>query len=284
MQAPNDDLAHAASADPLETLGRFGRFGRFVSIHHLLFASVWVVVIAAAGYLAVIDKKDLSNDFRVPNTDSQAAYDLLEDEFASRNGATAKVVFWSTDGKPLDSGDSASSIKETIEQNEKLDKVSSVSNPLSLDVQSLVKQVAGSLPSEVAQAAEQFAQDIPSPISADGNIAYSTVTYSVPITTLITENPINSEKTAGQYSNPWSDLDDALAPARERGLNVAIGDTYNAPTSWWANHADEVGLAIGALLLFLAFGSLFGAAMSGSGAYSRAGDQTGQKGLSHAKT
>ncbi len=265
MQAPNDDLAHAASADPLETLGRFGRFGRFVSIHHVLFASVWVVVIAAASYLAVVDKKDLSNDFRVPNTDSQAAYDLLEDEFASRNGATAKVVFWSTDGKPLDSGDSASSIKETIGQIEKLDKVTSVSNPLSLDVQSLVKQVAGSLPPEVAQAAEQFAQNIPSAISADGNIAFSTVTYSVPITTLITENPINSEKTASQYSNPWSDLNDALAPAREQGLNVAIGgpigDTYNAPTSWWANHADEVGLAIGALLLFLAFGSLFGAAI-----------------------
>ena len=31
--------------------------------------------------------------------------------------------------------------------------------------------------------------------------------------------------------------------------------------SWWANHADEVGLGLGALLLLVAFGSLFGMAI-----------------------
>lgn len=265
MPKPDEDIALDAQASLFQPLGRFGRFGRFVSIHHRLFAVVWVAIIVIAGYLAAVDKKDLSNEFRVPNTDSQAAYDLLEDQFASRNGATATVVFWSADGQPLNSGARASSIRETIRRIDMLERVTSVSDPLNRDISSLVNQIAGSLPPEPAQAAERFAKAIPSPVSQDGSVAYSTVTYSVPITTLITESPINSEKKASQYSNPWSDLNEVLVPARDAGINVAIGgpigDTYNAPVSWWANHADEVGLAVGALLLFFAFGSLFGAAI-----------------------
>jgi RND superfamily putative drug exporter len=33
------------------------------------------------------------------------------------------------------------------------------------------------------------------------------------------------------------------------------------PVSWWANHADEVGLLLGAILLLLAFGSVWGMAI-----------------------
>ena len=40
-----------------------------------------------------------------------------------------------------------------------------------------------------------------------------------------------------------------------------MANTYNSPVSWWANHADEVGLGLGALLLLVAFGSLFGMAI-----------------------
>jgi RND superfamily putative drug exporter len=40
-----------------------------------------------------------------------------------------------------------------------------------------------------------------------------------------------------------------------------IADTYNNQVSWWANHADEVGLGLGAILLLIAFGSVLGMAV-----------------------
>ena len=67
------------------------------------------------------------------------------------------------------------------------------------------------------------------------------------------------------YTNPYSQLDTAIESVRADDLTIDIGgvvaDTWNTPVSWFANHADEIGLAIGALLLLVAFGSLWGMAI-----------------------
>ncbi|MEX0768378.1 MAG: MMPL family transporter, partial [Microthrixaceae bacterium] len=65
--------------------------------------------------------------------------------------------------------------------------------------------------------------------------------------------------------NPYSQVNKAVAVARDAGLTVAVGgaiaDTWNVPISAFASHADEIGLLIGALLLLFAFGSLWGMAI-----------------------
>lgn len=246
-------------------LNPIGRLGRGVARHHRIVALVWVVVLVAAGWVNTLDKDDLSDQFSIPDTDSQAAYDLLEDRFAAANGASATVVFSVPDGQRIDAGDPARAVTEAVAALEKLPAVSSVSNPLSDDLDERLDQVAGALPPDEAADVEELKRSIPSPISSDGRVAYATVTYDRPITDLVERFPVNADVDAADYSNPWSELDRAATDIRDAGVSVDIGgevgDTWNAPVSWWANHADEVGLAIGALLLLIAFGSLWGTAI-----------------------
>ena len=51
------------------------------------------------------------NNFRLPGTESQRAYDLLKDRFPQQAGDTATVVFAVDEGKVLDGGN-----RPTIDQ------------------------------------------------------------------------------------------------------------------------------------------------------------------------
>jgi putative drug exporter of the RND superfamily len=82
-----------------------GRLGRFISTHHRWFALVWLAVLVGALYLGAFYQKSISNDFRVPNTDSQSAYDLLGSRFPSQDAATATVVFSATGGGSVTSAE-----------------------------------------------------------------------------------------------------------------------------------------------------------------------------------
>ena len=57
----------------------------------VLFAALWAT---AAG--------EYSNNFRLPGTESQRAYDLLKDKFPEQSGDTANVVFAVDEGRVLD--------------------------------------------------------------------------------------------------------------------------------------------------------------------------------------
>ena len=82
-------------------LGGLGRIGRFVAKRHRWVALLWLVIIVAAGYLNVAFAGKTSDSFSVPGTDSQAAYDLLNEKFPSQNAATANLVFWVPQGQVL---------------------------------------------------------------------------------------------------------------------------------------------------------------------------------------
>jgi RND superfamily putative drug exporter len=238
-----------------------------VSLHHRWFAVAWVLVLLVSGYVGGIYKKEVSNDFRVPRTDSQAAYDLLNQRFPSQNAATANVVISAPDGAPLTSGPRTATVDSLVAALEGVPGVASVSNPLSSSPDEVLQRVSGSLPPAEQAAAARLARAIPSPLSADGRVAVATVTFKEPLTTLLDRTPVSADTTASDYPNPYRDLQVAVdaTTARATGegsVAVAIGgpvaDTWNQPVSWWANHADEVGLLLGAVLLLVAFGSLFG--------------------------
>ena len=233
--------------------------------HHRLVLLGWIIIIVAAGYVGGIYKKSVSDNFRIPNSDSQAAYDLLDQRFGSQNAATATVVFAAPKGTALTKASNSAGINAAVAQLEKLKGVSSVSNPVSTAGSDSLQQIVGNLPPDQAAAVKDIAKNIPSALSKNGAIAYSTVTFKQSALDLMTQYPVSADTKAADYANPYSQVNNAVEQARAAGLTVAVGgvvaDTWNVPISAFANHADEIGVLLGALLLLFAFGSLWGMAI-----------------------
>ena len=209
------------------------------------------MIIVAAGYLNVAFAGKTSDSFSVPGTNSQAAYDLLSEKFPSQNAATATLVFSVPAGEVLTSPQNAATVASLIAAVQKVQGVApnGVLDPILASAQS-VQLGKGNLPTF---------------LSPDSRVAYTTVTFSEPLTTLMEQYPPNGEKAAGDYPNPYSALQTAINSVTggdvQARIGGAIADTWNQPVSWWGSHADEVGLGLGAILLLIAFGSIFGMAI-----------------------
>src|SRR6185436_1339413 len=72
---------------------------------------LWVAAFLIAAVLWGVAAGDYINNFRLPGTESQRAYDLLKDRCPQQSGATASVVFAVKDGNVL-----AASHRPQIEQ------------------------------------------------------------------------------------------------------------------------------------------------------------------------
>ncbi|MEI7622776.1 MAG: MMPL family transporter [Actinomycetes bacterium] len=257
MRVPRHSKATADPDRPVpapptsKQLGGLGRAGRFISKHHRWIALLWLMIIMAAGYLNVAFAGKTSDSFSVPGTNSQAAYDLLSEKFPSQNAATATLVFWVPQGEVLTSPQNAATIASIVAAVQKVQNVApnGVFDPILA----------------TAQAAKLGPGNLPTFLSPDGQIAYTNVTFSEPVTTLLEQFPPNGEKAATSYPNPYNALQTAIDTANVGDVQVKIGgtiaDTWNQPVSWWGSHADEVGLGLGAILLLVAFGSIFGMAI-----------------------
>ena len=260
MRAPDE----STPSTPAASLGYLGRLGRWVARHHRWVALVWLVALVGAGTLNAAYSKSLSDNFRIPGTDSQAAYELLQQRFDSQNGAGAQVVYTVSEGKVTDPANAATIAAVTAALS-KVEGVTSVPDPLTSNPETALAQVAGSLPPAEAQAATAIAKDLPPSVSADGRVAYATISFAKPLPELMKDFPPKPDQEGSAYPNPYSALQDAVDSIPAGDVRVAVGgvvaDTWNAPVSWWANHADEVGLGIGAILLLVAFGSLWGMAI-----------------------
>ncbi|WP_051754378.1 MMPL family transporter [Streptomyces achromogenes] len=80
------------------------RLGRFSFRRRWPVALLWVVLLVGAGVLAGRAPAAPPNDFSMPGTEAQRAYDLLERDFPElkADGATARVVFRAEGGKVTD--------------------------------------------------------------------------------------------------------------------------------------------------------------------------------------
>lgn len=211
--------------------------------HRRWVALVWLVIVVTAGYFNAVDAKAVSNSFTIPGANSQAAYDILEERFGAQNGATATVVFSVPAGQQLTDSDNAATVASVVQAIGKARGVTSAPDPLTRDA---VPNLAPTL-------------------SADGRVAITTVSFRDPVVMLLDDFPVNPDESADAYTNPYSRLQRAVDSVATGVVQVDIGgevaDAWNLPVSWWANHADEVGLGLGAILLLVAFGSLFGMAI-----------------------
>ncbi|MFE0102553.1 MMPL family transporter [Streptomyces sp. NPDC059009] len=128
------------------------KLGRLAFRRRKLMLLLWVLVLGGAGYAASAAPAPPADTFAMPGTESQKAFDLLEQKFpaASADGGTARVVVRAPKGEKI----------TAPEQKAKVDK--------------LVAEL-GKGP-QVAGVADPFAAKA---VSKDGTTAYASVTYKV---------------------------------------------------------------------------------------------------------
>ena len=89
---------------------------------------LWVGAFLLAAVLWGVAAGDYINNFRLPGTESQRAYDLLKDRFPQQSGDTASVVFAVKDGNVL-AASHRPQIEKAIGEIEKSPAVLTVSDP-----------------------------------------------------------------------------------------------------------------------------------------------------------
>ena len=89
---------------------------------------LWVAAFLLAAVLWGVAAGDYINNFRLPGTESQRAYDLLKDRFPQQSGDTASVVFAVDDGNVL-AASHRPQIEKAIGEIEKSPAVLTVSDP-----------------------------------------------------------------------------------------------------------------------------------------------------------
>src|SRR5215216_7281705 len=88
---------------------------------------LWVAAFFLVAALWATAAGEYSNNFRLPGTESQRAYDLLKDKFPEQSGDTASVVFAVDQGRVLDHRAEIERVRTEIE---KSPEVLAVGDPL----------------------------------------------------------------------------------------------------------------------------------------------------------
>ncbi|MFG3514958.1 MMPL family transporter [Streptomyces bobili] len=184
--------------------------------HRLVAVLLWLLALGATATAAMVAGSSYSNDYDVPGTESGRATRLLAEGFPGLGGDTDTVV-WHTDPGTVRAAAVEQTMTRTLASIADLPGVASVAGPYD------------------DQGAEQ--------ISADGRTAYATVTFEDSA-----ENIDRGEAKA---------VVDTAEAARTDGLRVELGGSAVALTESSGGHlAEVVGVAVAAVVLFLAFGSL----------------------------
>ncbi|MET9892797.1 MMPL family transporter [Streptomyces sp. NPDC006465] len=186
--------------------------------HRLVVLLLWVGALFGLGFAATTAGTDYANVFSLPNTDSKRAYDQMEKAFPNSAGDTDTVVWKVDEGTVRDA-----SVRSRIQP--VLDEIAGMKG---------VGQVAG--PYEGKGGAAQ--------ISRDGTIAYAQITFT--------------EQANAVPKELVQDVVDLARDAERGGLQVELGGqaiqrVQEPPTGL----AEMVGILAAAVVLFLAFGSLF---------------------------
>ncbi|WP_307544492.1 MMPL family transporter [Streptomyces sp. V3I8] len=185
--------------------------------HRLVVLILWVGALLGLGFTGSAAGTNYVDTFSLPNTDSTRAYDLMEKAFPERSGDTDTVV-WKVDDGTVRDASVRSRIEPALKEIGRMKGVGEVSSPY---------------------AGRGAAQ-----ISEDGRIAYAQVTFK--------------EQANGVPKALVEDVVDTAQDAERAGLQVELGGqaitrTQEPPTGI----AETVGILAAAVVLFLAFGSLY---------------------------
>src|ERR1044071_9879508 len=104
------------------------RLAAFSHDHRRLVATLWIVLIAAAGALASGVGSGYVNNFSLPGTESQRALDLLQDRFPQQAGDTSQIVFHVQSGS-LDDAATKAKVNAVVESVSGLPAVAGAVSP-----------------------------------------------------------------------------------------------------------------------------------------------------------
>jgi RND superfamily putative drug exporter len=185
--------------------------------HRLVVMAVWLAALAGATAGAALAGTAYSNDYEIPGTESGRATALLQQAFPDRAG-DADTIVWHTDIGTVRATDVRQSLTTALGKVEHLPGVVSVVSP--------------------------YDTDSTGRISADGHTAYATVTFG---------------KKADQLNvGDVRRVVDTARAAADDNVQVALGGSAIELTEGRSTHVGEfVGVAVAAVVLLLAFGSLF---------------------------
>ncbi|WP_070195001.1 MMPL family transporter [Streptomyces oceani] len=194
--------------------------------HPFVVLVLWLVALSGAGAAALTAGSAYTNDYHVPGTESGQARELLSDGFPEQAGDSDTVV-WRTD-RPDARVDRGGAVEQRMSQT--LDEVADLPG--------------------VARITSPYDPHTTDRISQDGRTAYATVHFDQSANDLDPEHLRDVVDTAQAAERETSGLDVALG-----GTGVAL--TESTPSS---HLSEAIGIAVAAVVLLLAFGSL--AAMS----------------------
>ncbi|MEU9356831.1 MMPL family transporter [Streptomyces sp. NPDC048301] len=186
--------------------------------HRLATVLIWLCALGGVAAAAGVAGSAYSDDYEVPGTESGRAGELLEAGFEDLGGDAATVV-WHTQGSTVRDPGVERTMTRTLHEIAALPGVGGVTGPYG----------------EGTRAQER--------ISADGRTAYATVTFH--------------HRAADIPPGQVRAVADAARDAAGDGLRVELGGTAVAPAEAPSGHLSEAaGVAVAAVVLFLAFGSL----------------------------
>lgn len=204
----------------IETYQSFGNLYAVVAGRRLV-ALLWLVVLAACAFAAAEAPAAPEDGFSMPGTESQKAFDLLDQRFpgGNSNAADARIVFVAPEGQKVTAGPNKAAIEEIVADVAGGDQVNGALDPF---------KMAGA-------------------VSKDGTTAYSTVSYDVQSIDL-TDATTNA-------------LGDAAEKGRDAGPAVELGGSALVPEGELGGTTELVGVAAAAVVLLITFGSLAAAGL-----------------------
>ncbi len=177
---------------------------------------LWLLALVGIAAGAFVAGSAYSNDYKVPGTESGRATELLKEGFPSLGGDSDSVVWHTPSGTVRDSG-VEQTMTRTLDRIEELPGVASVSGP--------------------------YDDGGAGRVSADGRTAYATVTFE----------HSGKDITSGEAETVVK----TAKAAETDGLDVELGGSAVELSEPSGGHTAEiVGVAVAAVVLFLAFGSL----------------------------
>ncbi|MFD5388029.1 MMPL family transporter [Streptomyces sp. NPDC127074] len=197
------------------------RIGRWAFRRRRLVGGLWLGALVLALAAAAMAPEGEEEDLSMPGTESQKAFDLLDERFPESNsqGAEARLVFQAPDGQRVTARENKAAVQDTLGSLDGGDQVASATDPF--------------------ESGE---------VSEDGTIAYSTITY--------TEGAVDLTESTK------SALEDAADQAREAGLTVEVGGSALDSEEEPGGTTELIGVAVAAVVLVLALGSLVAAGLS----------------------
>ncbi|GAB3232850.1 MMPL family transporter [Glycomyces halotolerans] len=188
----------------------------------------WVLVVGVVGAAAAALQQETNPEFTLPGTESQEAFDLLEERFPemSADGAGAQIVFAADEGETLaDEGNAAiiESMTATMMDSPQV-REGGVVGPFATDPEG----------NPIGM------------ISADQTIGVLDVTY--------TEPTMELDEGTVEY------LEEAVEEARDAGLTVEVGGDVLQEFEVGGT-TELIGIAVALLVLIVTFGALLAAGL-----------------------